>query len=257
MPSFIAPAPSPQMRERVGIGMHALGSSFFVAGSVCFFPLLASWQTAGNWLFCAGSVCFLLLNGYALLSLARSWRDDGPHGFGDRINLTSAIAYTVAALVFVAGRLFFVRGNGTGQAAGALLSVAGSVLFVLAGLINIIQVVEWTNLLAMQLFNLTVAFFLLGSALFAVASVPWLWSLDGATRLQTLTAAQFLVASVAFLLGSGCIYLRKLVRDRLNGAGPASRFGHWLLGRWLQAEIDERSPLAQAQAPRGRAPESR
>jgi hypothetical protein len=53
---------------------------------------------------------------------------------------------------------------------------ADSLLFVFGACINVLQIIQADNRLTLlQLMNLTAVTFVVGSVLFAVASVPYLW----------------------------------------------------------------------------------
>ena len=87
--------------------------------------------------------------------------------------------------------------------AGAWTFVVGSLLFVLGAFINVIQIVEAGSLLTLQLMNITAVTFVVGSVLFTVASVPYLWDVkvpSGRTTLYSFLAWQYLMAVHCFCL---------------------------------------------------------
>jgi uncharacterized membrane protein len=65
--------------------------------------------------------------------------------------------------------------------------------------------------ITIQLANLTAVTFVVGSTLFVVASIPYLWSVEAAADRRTLfayLASQYLAGSVLFFLGGVFNYYR-------------------------------------------------
>jgi hypothetical protein len=85
---------------------------------------------------------------------------------------------------------------------------------VVGACINVLQIVEAGSLLTLQLMNLTAVTFVVGSVLFTVASIPYLWSLPDEVTERTVFAFlawQYLVGSVLFLFGGIFNYWRAYV----------------------------------------------
>lgn len=225
---------------------YKLGGLTFIGGSVFFFPQLSDYLAVGDWLFFAGSVLYLLVTGHDLLEVINYWRYHNTDTFADHIEFICAWSYVIGSALFVVGSLCFLPGIDA-VTLGAWLFIIGSVLFVTGGLVNILQVVEAPSMLYMQLFNFTVALFVIGSALFAVASIPYLWDMAHATEIQitTFAAAQFLFASVLFFVGGLAIYYRKLVHDKLEEFCHASGLGTMFI-RELQSEIHDKSHFVRS-----------
>ncbi|HLQ86804.1 MAG TPA: YrhK family protein [Salinisphaeraceae bacterium] len=240
---------SHKLWETVNALSYKLGGLMFVGGSVFFFPQLSRYLAVGDWLFCAGSLLYLLVTGHDLLEVIKYWRQHDTDTFADHIELAAASAYVLGSALFVIGSLCFLPGLDA-LTLGAWLFIIGSGLFVAGGLVNVLQVVEAPSMLYMQLFNFTVALFVIGSTLFAVASIPYLWDLTRAEqpRITSFAAAQFLFASVLFLIGGSAIYYRKLVRDKLEVFCHASGLGTMFI-RELQSEIHDKSRFGRAQEP--------
>jgi hypothetical protein len=72
------------------------------------------------------------------------------------------------------GSVFFLSAVGW-VTAGAWTFVIGSLLFVLGACVNVRQIVRADSKLTLQLMNLTALTFVVGSVLFAVASISYLW----------------------------------------------------------------------------------
>lgn len=224
---------------------YEAGGVMFVVGSVCFFPALSHYMAAGDWLFIVGSILYLSVTGHELLEVHKYWRVHGTDTFADRIEFVAAWSYVLGSVLFVIGSVFFLPGVDA-IAPGAWMFIVGSVLFLIGGLVNILQVVEAPSLIYMQLFNFTIALFVIGSALFAEASIPYLWHLadPAQSSISTFDAAQFVFGSVLFLVGGMAIYYRKLVRGRLEAFCRVRKLGTMFISA-LQSEIHDKAQLGK------------
>lgn len=113
-------------------------------------------------------------------------------------------------ILFTVGSIFFLSAVGW-AIAGTWTFIAGSLLFVLGACVNVLQIVRAKSKLTLQLMNLTALTFVVGSVLFAVASIPYLWQGVGDPLHQTLYAFlawQYLIGSLLFLLGGIFNYWR-------------------------------------------------
>ncbi len=236
-------APSHKAWETVNAFCYEIGGLTFVAGSICYFPALSNYLAIGGWLYFFGSLLYLLVTGHDLLEVFKYWRIHHTNTFADRIEFVTATSYVLGSLLFTIGSICFLPSLGA-TSTGSWCFIVGSALFLIGGFINILQVVEAPSLLYMQLFNVTVAQFIVGSALFLVATIPYLWHLGDPARRQvtTLAAAQYLFASVLFLTGGIAIYYRKLVHHRLEAFCHASGLGTMFI-RALRSEIQEKATL--------------
>ncbi len=91
----------------------------------------------------------------------------------------------------------------------------------LGACINVLQIIQAENLVAMQLMNLTAVTFVVGSVLFTVASVPYLWEVKNPTTqttLYTYLAWQYLIGSTLFFAGGVFNYWRAylVMRDAIE-----------------------------------------
>ncbi|WP_227368830.1 YrhK family protein [Halomonas sp. M20] len=212
--------------ETVNAYSYKLGGLAFVFGSIFFFPALSQYLVIGDWLFFTGSLVYLLVTGHDLLEVLKYWRMHSTRSFADYIEYVAAWSYVLGSALFTVGSLCFLPSL-EAVAIGSWSFIIGSVLFVIGGFANLLQVVEAPSMIYMQLFNITVAQFILGSGLFTIASIPYLWHLDAAAERQvtTLAASSFLFASVLFFLGGVCIYYRKLVGEKLAAFCHANGLG--------------------------------
>ncbi len=222
---------------------YEIGGLCFVLGSICYFPALSDYLALGSWLYFAGSLLYLLVTGHDLLEVIHYWRTRHTNTFADRIEHITALCYVTGSLLFTLGSLCFLPSlNAT--LIGCWCFIIGSALFMFGGFINMLQVVGAPSLLYMQLFNLTVAQFIVGSALFLVATIPYMWHLQKAaqTQVENLAASQFLFASGLFLTGGIAIFYRKLVQHKLEAFCHASGLSTMFI-RALKSEINDRATL--------------
>nr|WP_299380190.1 YrhK family protein [uncultured Halomonas sp.] len=232
---------SHKLWETINALSYKLGGLAFVVGSVFFFPSLSHYLVVGDSLFLAGSLLYLMVTGHDLLEVLKYWRQHHTESFADYIEYVAAWAYVLGSALFAVGSLCFLPSL-EAIMLGSWCFIIGSVMFVIGGFVNVLQVVEAPSVFYMQLFNLTVAQFVLGSGLFVVASIPYLWNLEGATEHQVsaFAASQFLFASVLFFLGGVCIYYRKLVQKRLVAFCHANGLGTMFISA-LKKEDDAAS----------------
>jgi hypothetical protein len=123
--------------------------------------------------------------------------------------------------MFTVGSVFFVSTVGWYNA-GAWCFIIGSMLFVLGASINVLQIVQSHSIITLQLMNLTAVTFVVGSVLFTVASMPYLWDVKAKTArttLYTFLAWQYVTGSLLFLLGGVFNYWRAYVvmRQEIDG----------------------------------------
>lgn len=192
--------------------IYLVGGVLFVWGSVRFFPSLESRaENRGAWIFFAGSLLYLVVTDHDTTEVVRYRRQlDGPPTTSDHLEVWAAGSYLIGTLFFIAGSIFFLSWIGD-YSAGAWCFILGSLLFAVGATIDVLQIVRAPDIQVLQLLNLTALSFVVGSALFAVASVPYLFTFqngDDERTVDTFLAAQFVVGSVLFLVGGFFNYRR-------------------------------------------------
>lgn len=90
-------------------------------------------------------------------------------------------------MLFLVGSVFFLP-EGFKEARGAWCFIIGSALFAAGATISVTQITEAGMLLCLQLLNAVAICFVLGSILFLIASIPYLWSVDQSGLAQQLFA---------------------------------------------------------------------
>ena len=189
--------------EAINAALYELGGVVFVLGSVLFFPAFGAYADLGAWTFFVGSLMYLVVTVHDLAEVIRHWRTSREHTLDTALEYVAAASYVVGTILFTIGSIFFLSAVGW-HAAGAWCFVIGSLLFVAGACINVLQIVTARSLVTLQLMNLTAVAFVVGSVLFTVASVPYLWTVKSAGTQLTLYAFlawQYLAGSALFLLG--------------------------------------------------------
>ena len=202
--------------ETLNASLYVIGGGIFIAGSFFFFPRLEEYQDTGCLLFFLGSLLYLVVTTHDMLEVRRAkplasrWKGN-PTG-----EWISAASYWIGTVLFTAGSVFFSSLLHWFEL-GAWTFIIGSALFVLGAGVNVVEIVRAKTLLTLQLMNLTAVSFLVGSVLFTVASVPYLWALDtdaDTVKLYGFLAWEYLTGSTLFLLGGLLNHWRAyLVRD--------------------------------------------
>jgi hypothetical protein len=222
--------------ETVNAVFYKLGGAIFIVGSILFFPAFEAFADIGAWTFFAGSLLYLVVTVHDLVEVRHHWGSHGTHRRDEILEYTAAASYVWGTILFTVGSVFFLSIVGWFKA-GAWCFVIGSLLFVLGACINVLQIVKSRSLITLQLMNLTAVAFVVGSVLFTVASVPYLWDVKSAsdrTTLYAFLAWQYLIGSVLFFLGGVFNYWRAyvLMREEIKGVSRGRK------------ATDDRSPAA-------------
>lgn len=199
--------------ETINAALYKAGGLVFILGSVLFFPSLQRYTDVGAWTFLIGSLLYLVVTAHDYFEVSRNWRRKDEHTRYDVLERVAAAAYLLGTLLFTVGSVLFL--NAIDQTiAGAWCFVVGSLLFVVGSGINILQILRSDNVITMQLMNLTAVSFVVGSVLFMVASIPYLWNFQAqADRIHMFRflAWQYLAGSCLFFLGGVFNYWRAYV----------------------------------------------
>jgi len=199
--------------ETINAVAYKLGGVVFIIGSILFFPAFEAYADIGAWTFFAGSLIYLLVTVHDLLEVRRNWRESSPPRAGQVLDSIAALSSVWGTVLFIAGSIFFLSAVGW-VTAGAWTFIAGSLLFVIGACVNVLQIVRAESKLTLQLMNLTALTFVVGSVLFAVASIPYLWPVAPEPFERTLLAFlawQYLAGSLLFFLGGLFNYWRAYV----------------------------------------------
>ena len=195
--------------ETINAILYKIGGFVFITGSVLFFPRFEAYADLGAWTFFFGSLLYLVVTGHDMAEAIRYRMTLARPSLASELELVAAAAYLIGTILFTLGSILFLSQVGL-MTAGAWCFVVGSLLFVLGACINVLQIVQARAMDTLQLMNLTAVSFVVGSVLFTVASVPYLWSVAPEDRevLYGFLAWQYLIGSCLFLLGGVFNYWR-------------------------------------------------
>lgn len=202
--------------ETANAAIYTIGGAVFIAGSMMFFPRFAALEDVGAWLFFAGSLLYVVVTAHDMAEATRYCRTLARPTLAAKLELAAATAYLTGTLLFAVGSILFLSWVDQ-RDGGAWCFVVGSLLFVFGACVNVLQIVEARSLVTLQLMNLTAISFVVGSLLFALASVPYLWQVETADDrhlLYSYLAWQFLIGSGLFFLGGVFNYWRALLVTR-------------------------------------------
>lgn len=190
--------------EILNMTIYKLGGVVFIIGSVLFFPRFEAYADWGAWVFFFGSLLYLVVTGHDWIELRRHLRSPSDKKVRrDLLEIIAVYSYLIGTLMFTVGSLFYLSFVGL-FVAGTWLFILGSLAFALGAVINVLQVVQASDLRVLQLMNLTAVSYVSGSLLFVVASIPYLWNVENHHDhdvLHAFLAWQYIVGSVLFLLG--------------------------------------------------------
>lgn len=226
--------------ETVNAILYKIGGFLFIVGSVFFFPRFDAYKNIGAWIFFIGSLFYLVVTTHDMLEVRKFFSQRSHHPPGRSLEVIAASSYLIGTLLFTVGSLFFLSWWGW-FIAGAWCFIIGSLLFVLGAGVNVLQIVQAPSLLSMQMTNLTAVTFVVGSVLFVIASIPYLWTFDDPAsklRLFTFLAWQYLIGSLLFFLGGVFNYYRAYLLMCRRRDGASRHAGDdALLMSYLRGEI--------------------
>lgn len=224
---------------------YELGGVAFICGSIFYFPAFSEVEIIGQLLFFTGSVIFSFVTFSDLLQVIRYWSKHSAEDEMDKIELFIAIVYAIGSLLLLSGNfisLFISSASGLKP----WMFIFGSILYVIGSFFNFLEIIKVQSLILLQLYNLTLVFFILGAVLFFTASIPYLWSLSDSTEMNflTLAAAEYLAGSVFFFLGGVLITHRKFMNHKIKSYRRTSILEVKLIDE-LNKEIREKSNLSK------------
>lgn len=199
--------------ETINAIAYKIGGLLFVVGSYFLFPSQAEYAHIGGWLFLAASLTYLVVNVHDLAEIRRFWKSHNSHSGDELLEYIAGISYLMGTLSFVFGRLCSFPSIAWYDTS-AWLFIAGSLLFVLGAGVNVYLVVKAESVQLLQLMNLTSISFIIGSVLYALASVPYLLAFESANDhllVKNFLAWQYMIGSLLFMLGGMSNYWRAYI----------------------------------------------
>lgn len=190
--------------------LYIIGGITFIIGSIFFLPQYEHLLDIGAWIFFGGSLVYLIVTGQDLWESSRYLRSQTFLSLWDWLEFLVANVYVIGTVLFVVGSLFFLSDIDM-IVTGSWYFIIGSLFFLIGACINIIEIAKASSIVKLQLLNITAIAFALGSTLFLVASIPYLWQpIDFQEQwlLFTYVAWEYIVGSILFFLGGVINYYR-------------------------------------------------
>ena len=212
--------------EYVNAVLYLLGGIIFLIGSVMFFPDFDYLEEAGAWLFVVGSILYTIVTWHDLFESRiriqkdwKEWRKKEKHHhatFDEKVHWAenekwqwlewiTAFIYTAASIMFVIGSIYFLpKPLKAAPYAGSWLFVWGSFLYMVAGIINVVQTYIVPDRMLVQLLAATAVQFIIGSVLFIVGSIIFLIPFvedNDKYRTGTMAGWIFVTGSIFFTTG--------------------------------------------------------
>lgn len=196
--------------EGLNASTYIVGALCFVVGSVLFLPTFQNHSAAAAWLFMTGSLIYLAVSLHDFAETLIYYRHNKQQGRKTILEFLTLTGYVIASVLFLLGSIFFLPGVFK-EAWGAWCFIIGSALFAAGATISVVQITEAGTLIGLQLLNAVAICFVIGSILFLIPSIPYLWSVDQSNLTEKLfiyLAGQFIFASVLFLAGGVANFYR-------------------------------------------------
>lgn len=175
-----------------------------------FLPMLEKYSAAAAWLFMLGSLIYLAVSLHDFAEALIYYRHNRQQGRKKILELLALTGYVIASLLFVLGSVCFLPGVFK-EAWGAWCFIIGSALFAVGATISVTQITEAGTLIGLQLLNAVAICFVIGSILFLIPSIPYLWPSGEPNlpqKMYTYLAGQFIFASALFLAGGAANFYR-------------------------------------------------
>lgn len=198
--------------------LYIVGGVTFIIGSVCFLPQYENFFDVGAWIFFGGSLVYLVVTGQDLWESANYLRSRTLISIWDWLEFLAANVYVIGTILFIVGSLFFLSQIDM-IVAGSWCFIIGSLLFLIGACVNIVEIAKASSLVKLQLLNITAITFALGSTLFLVASIPYLWQsldMEEESLLFSYVAWEYIVGSILFLVGGIINYYRLYSNTRVQ-----------------------------------------
>ena len=212
--------------EHVNEIAYILGSALFIIGSVFFLPSYGKELDFGVSIFVVGSLLYMGVTGHDLFEVLRYRRAHGTRGHDEpNLQVAAAIGYVTGGALHLGSDWIYLF-DPTLVRPSAWLSLIGSVLFLVAGVFNVLGVVNAPSRQIMQLTNLTAVSFVMGSVLFTVGSFPDFWheaTVNDRDDLMAFVAWLYIIGSAVFLAGGVFNYRRAVLVNRMLSDPLAER----------------------------------
>lgn len=180
--------------------LYLFSSILFIIGSIFFLPSFSIYNTLGLKIFTIGLFISLALNLHDFYEVIQRYTDKKVFGFWNYLEISAVLLYLLGTINYLIGNYYFIFKPSDEWSAGFYF-IVGSLIFTIAAIINLMLVTTEYSYHKLMLMNANAACNIIGSLLFVVGSIPYLWT-NFSLNLDTLMAYQFIFGSIAFFIGS-------------------------------------------------------
>lgn len=190
----------------------------FLLGSILQFPHIEAFGQGGMFLYLVGSILYLIITGYQCYESVNQFKVSSKQKIWTKIRIIESLLYFIGTLLFLVGSIQFLDPIDE-VVSGAVFFVIGSVCFTIAAMVNIMEIIQEDGPITLQLANGIAVSFVLGSVLFMVGSIPFIWrgkDLSGNMELYQYVIWEYIVGSCLFLLGGVLALIKTYVINKQN-----------------------------------------
>jgi len=201
------------VREHFTDYTYLIGGISFIVGSVFFLPEMGAFGDTGVWIFIIGSLLYLMVTMHDLI-ISRKLLGLEKNKVGLlHIEFYSVVAYTVGTLTYLLGSILFLSSVDEVYL-GAICFIIGSSLFMVGATMNVLEIIKESSMMTLQLINGTAITYIMGSLLFFVASIPYIWqgiSIHDQNVIYNYVAWEYIGGSVFFTIGAAFSLIRTYI----------------------------------------------
>ncbi|MFP4254697.1 MAG: YrhK family protein [Halothece sp.] len=192
--------------------LYIIGGVTFIIGSIFFLPQYEELFDLGAWIFFFGSLIYLVVTAQDWWESTTYLRSRSFLTRWDWLEFVAANSYLIGTILFIIGSLLFLSDIDK-IIIGSWCFIIGSFLFLLGACINIFEIIHEASIVKLQLLNITAITYAIGSVLFLVASIPYLWKPFDIHQpwpwlVFTYVAWEYIIGSLLFLAGGITNYFR-------------------------------------------------
>jgi len=192
--------------ERFNTFAYLLGGLILTFGSVCFLPSNEFEIDTGYKLYLWGSVLYLIVSKHDLAEVL-ACKEFSKHY---RLDMTASANYILGSISYVAASVLYLSNFNSSFGCSVCL-ILGSILYQVGALLNAMQIFDASSIWEARLMLLTALFYILGSTLYIVGSVPSLFEFEDESdegMIQLWSGTELILGSLFFFWGGSVNYVR-------------------------------------------------
>lgn len=196
--------------------VYLFASVLFVCGSVLFLPSMEKFGTLGAKIFVTGVFITFIINIHDVYESMHHYFIDKKKSYWSILESISAVIYFSGTLFYLFGNYYFICFTNKAYQAGMMFMI-GSILFVVAAIINVMQVTREETIHFLMLMNANAICSIIGGILFTLGSIPYLWG-HFSEKLDAMMGWEFIIASTIYLIGAifSSIHTKQKIKKSMN-----------------------------------------